>query len=467
VPSLNQRYASWAASLDYAAIPTEVTTQAKLRILDIVGAMLGGLDSTLVQQVARAVFLPENGRGTPVIGFRGDTGVASAAMLQGTLGCVLEFDDSHTVTGIHSSTPVVSAMIAKARQLASPGSDLVRAVVIGNELTCRLGVAAPGRFHRVGFHPTGVLAGLGSTYGVATLMRLQKAQHVSAAGIAGSFASGLLASFQDGTDAKSLHAGWSAAAAIHAAGMAKAGVSGPSTVYEGRFGLFRSHVQEPDYPFDFDGAESDLGSRWECLTIAPRAYPSGHYSQPFIDAALQIVRANEIDPARVSSIECLVADYMIPLLCEPREEKIRPATPWHARYSLPFCLAECIVSRRFDKHSLSSGSLDDPRYLNLVRGFRYRPDPDAADRTRWSGDVSIVMENGDRFHHRVPDMRGTPRNPMSTEDLVRKFLHNVDGIIDAATADRMIASILGIDALQNIESVFEPLAIRTPTFQQC
>ena len=290
-------------------------------------------------------------------------------------------------------------------------------------------------------------------------MGLSAAQMANAAGIAGSFAAGLLASFQDGTDAKSLHAGWSAASAIHAAGMANMGVTGPSTVYEGRFGLFRSHVQAPDYTFDFDAAGDDLGLRWECLTIAPRAYPCGHYAQPFIDAALAIVRAHDVDPSRISSIECAVADYMIPLLCEPMEEKLSPTTSWHARYSMPFCLAECIVRRKFDKNSLSETDLRDPRYLALTPKFRYREDLSANDRTRWSGDVTITMESGERFHHRVADMRGTPRNPMSNDELIKKFLHNVDGLLPVSVAETVIASVLDIDSLEQIEPVFRQLAI--------
>lgn len=457
--NLNQHYAEWIAGLDDRHIPPEVLNEAKLRILDIVGAMLGGRGTALAQNTAAAVFVPANGSGTPVIGFPGETGVASAALLQGTLGCVLEFDDSHTATGIHSSTPIVAAAIAKARELKSSGPALMRAVLIGNELTCRLGMAVPGALHRVGFHPTGVLSGFGAAYAIADMMGLGARQMASAAGIAGSFASGLLASFQDGTDAKSLHAGWAAASGIQAAGMAKADITGPDEVYEGRFGLFRTHVQAAGHVFDLEAASGDLGSRWECMTIAPRAYPCGHYSQPFIDAALAIVARHRIDPAQVSTIECAAADYMIPLLCEPLEEKISPKTPWHARYSLPFCLAECVVRGRFDKNSLTPDDLRDPLYLALTRAFRYREDPTARDRTRWSGDVTITMKNGERFHHRVEDMLGTPRNPMTEDYIVRKFRHNADGVIPSDVAESVMASILKLESQDDIEAAFGKLSI--------
>ncbi len=458
--TLSTRLAGWLAGLDSVALPPEVMTAAKLRILDITGAMLGGRETELAGQTARAVFVPENGGGSPVVGFAGQTGVASAALLQGTLGCVLEFDDSHVATGIHASTPVVAAALAKARQRDVPGRSLIRAVLLGNELACRLGLVAPGMFHRVGFHPTGVMAGFGATYAIAHVLGLDAARIANAAGIAGSFASGIMASWEDGSAAKSLHAGWAAAAAIQAAAMAQQGVSGPVTVYDGRFGFFRAHVQAPDYPFDFAAAEAGLGTRWESLSIAPRAYPCGHYSQPFIDAALAITRGRAIDPERIAAIECAVADYMIPLICEPLAEKISPATPWHARYSLPFCLAECILRGRFAKDSLSADDLRDPRYLALTPKFRYRADPAATDRTRWSGDVTIVMDSGERFHHRIDDMRGTPRNPMSEQDLVDKFLHNAAGVLPPGVAEEAVARILALETAADLGPVFQPLSPR-------
>jgi 2-methylcitrate dehydratase PrpD len=456
--TLSTTIAEWIAGLDPARIPPEVTTSAKMRVLDIVGAMLGGRQTELAEQTARAVFVPENGGGSSVIGFAAQTGVGSAALLQGTLGCVLEFDDSHVATGIHASTPVVAAALAKARQLRTPGDALIRSVLLGNELACRLGLVAPGAFHRVGFHPTAVVAGFGATYAMAHLLRLDAGQIVSAAGLAGSFASGIMASWEDGSAAKSLHAGWAAAASIQAAEFARAGVSGPVTVYEGRFGLFRSHVQAQDFEFNFDAAVAGLGSDWECLTIAPRAYPCGHYSQPFIDAALAIVGAHRIDPARIEAVECAVADYMIPLICEPLTEKISPATPWHARYSLPFCIAECILRGRFDKHSLGSADLQDPRYVALTRKFRYRPDPAAGDRTRWSGDVTIVLDSGERLNHRVPDMRGTPRNPFSMQELVDKFLHNATGVLRPVDAEQAVDRVLKLETVEDLEPVFQPLS---------
>ena len=65
-----------------------------------------------------------------------------------------------------------------------------------------------------------------------------------AAGICGSFASGLLQCWVDGTQTKFLHPGWAAQSGITAAVLAREGTTGPAEVFEGRFGLFASHLQD-------------------------------------------------------------------------------------------------------------------------------------------------------------------------------------------------------------------------------
>ena len=456
--TISQQLARWAGQLTWDDVPFDVLQQTKLRVLDITGAMLGGLDTELVAQLARATFVDDNGVGTPVLGYAQTTGAPAAALLQATMGCVLEFDDSHVATGLHASTPMVAAAMARGRQSGASGRSMILAVLIGNEITCRLGLAAPGMFHKVGFHPTAVLSTFGAGYAMAKMDGLDERQTANAAGICASFASGVMASWEDGTSAKSLHAGWCAASAMQAVRMAQSGVTGPATALEGRFGFFRSHVQSADYPFNYGAMRDELGEHWEVMTIAPRAYPCGHYIQPFLDAALTIVRRSRPDPAAIERVECRVADYMVPLICEPALEKISPTTSWHGRYSLAFCVAECLLNGRFDKYSLAPERLADPRYTALTRRTGYSVDPTATDRTQWSGEVLVTMRDGTILRHRIEHMHGTPQNPITQDELIAKFLHNAQGVLDDAAAHAAIDRILDLDRASDIREVFAPLS---------
>ena len=211
-------------------------------------------------------------------------------------------------------------------------------------------------------------------------------------------------------------------------------------------------------PRNYGAVCDDLGKRWEVMTIAPRAYPCGHYIQPFLDAALSIVRQSQPDPAAIERVECRVADYMVPLICEPALEKISPTTSWHGRYSLAFCVAECLLNGRFDKYSLAPERLADPRYTALTRRTGYSVDPTATDRTQWSGEVVVTMHDGTILRHRIEHMHGTPQNPITQDELIAKFLHNAQGVLEDNAAHAAIDRILDLDRASDIREIFAPLS---------
>lgn len=455
--SVSRVMANWVHQLSFNDIPKKVITQTKFRILDIVGAMLGGSDTDLVEQVKRATCLPKsNNHLIKIPGCTERADLRGATILMGTMGCVLEYDDSHLSTGIHASTPIVSSSIALGQHLGSSGKELIKAVLIGNELTCRLGVAAPGAFHRIGFHPTAVLSTFGSCYSATTLMKLPLDSIVNAIGICGSFSSGIMASWQDGTSAKSLHAGWSGAAGLSASEFASHGVSGPEEAYEGRFGFYKTHIQDKNYVVDYESILNNLGNDWEVLNIVPRAYPCGHYIQPYIAASLEIANSYELNINDISEVTCLVPDYWVPLICEPREEKIKPTTSWHARYSMQFCVATSLIEKRFDKKSLSLISLSDSELLALTNKVTYSVDPALVDRNRWSGEVIVKLKNGTIIKHRVNDLLGTPQNPMTGDDLVDKFIKNASGVISIDQAHKFIENISNLELMTNVRDIFDP-----------
>ena len=170
--------------------------------------------------------------------------VTTAAFANGAFSQALEFDDTHNESIVHMSSPAVSAALALSEFTTVSGRDLITAIAIGNEISCRVGSVSSGELHRRGFHPTGLFATFGAAYLAGKLLGLDADALARAAGIAGSFAAGLLECWVDGTQTKFLHPGWSAQSGITAALLARSGVTGPAQVFEGRWGLFASHVQD-------------------------------------------------------------------------------------------------------------------------------------------------------------------------------------------------------------------------------
>src|SRR6185312_2311640 len=93
----------------------------------------------------------------------------------------------------HVSAVVVPAVLAAAEVAGASGEEMLAALVVGNEVTCRVGRPAEDAFHLRGFHPTAICGIFGATAACARLGGLDRDRTVQALGIAGSMASGLMA----------------------------------------------------------------------------------------------------------------------------------------------------------------------------------------------------------------------------------------------------------------------------------
>lgn len=437
--------AEWASGLSFQQLPTEVVRNVKLQLLDIVGTMLAARDTDIVRSVHASVLENSGVTGVRAIGFSEMLPTGSAALLNGTAALVMEFDNSHIKTGIHVTSTVAAAALPSAVRLGLSGTGLIEALAAGTELTCRLGLIAPGMFHRHGFHPTAIFGMFGATYAVAKCFGFDARRTMDAIGISGSMSAGSMASWEDGTSAKSLHGGLAASGAVLSASLASQGLSGPGVIFDGRFGFFKAHVQEQGYDFDFDAFHRQLGTDWELNDIAPKAYPTGHYIQPSLEAALALLKANDFSVDDIEEVRCALADYTIPLVALPVEEKTRPVSTFQARFSLQHSLAEALVRGRVDRHSFALETLADPRVNALAERVKFEAMPILSDRSRLGGEVTIQLRNGAKLRHWIEHMRGMPQNPMTTDDLFRKFVTSTEDVLSPAASEEAIDRIMHLE----------------------
>lgn len=455
--SLSSQLAEWANGFSLAYAPADVVRNTKLRILDHIGVMLASGRLSNVEAAARAQRETDGGRGAHALWDQSETSITGAAFINGVAASVLEFDDTHIATNIHTTGVVLAAALAQAQYGRTSGRQFLEAVLIGSELFCRLGQVSPVRMHELGFHPTGVYGVFAATFTAARLRGLSVKATADAVGTAASLSAGSISAFQDGTDTKTLHVGFAAAAGIRAAALAAQGLSGPAEVFEGKFGWYRSYIQS-DVEFRFGALTEQLGTRWEVLDIAPKLYPCAYTLMPFITAALEL-RANHVFRLEdVVEIRCEIMKRSFRTVCEPVEEKRRLRSSWHGRISLQHTVAEALALGRFDKSSYAPSSLTDPMIHALADKVVHIADPLAdADTSRSRGVVTISLSDGRVISHTVEDMLGTGRNPASEAAYLEKFRANVDGVLATDAADRLIAAVLDLDSAEDIESLLAPL----------
>jgi 2-methylcitrate dehydratase PrpD len=268
------------------------------------------------------------------------------------------------------------------------------------------------------------------------------------------FASGLLECWVDGTQTKFLHPGWSAQSGITAALLARSGVTGPAQVFEGRWGLFASHVQDPNAHRDFTRIDDRLGTHWESRNSSFKPFPAAHVIHPYISAVLRLRARHGIKPADLERIECPVAAFIVGIVCEPTAEKFAPASDSHGRVSLQYSLAEALYHGALGKSAYSAESRRNPEILGLARRVHYHIDPDYPGPGRFKGAAKIVLKDGRQFEEIEEYNRGSAENPMTYHELRAKFDDNASGCLSAEQRDRLASE---IDRLETLPTTNLPL----------
>jgi 2-methylcitrate dehydratase PrpD len=439
--SLAADIARWAATAPFDTLPSDIIETTKLRALDIIGLSLAGADSPLGRSTRAAVTALSPSGPCTVLGTGDKAGVTSAALANGTFSQALEYDDTHNESIVHMSSPSVAAALAMAETVPVSGRELIAAIAIGNEVSCRVGSVSAGQFHKRGFHPTGLFGGFGAAALASRLLGLDSDATARALGICGSFAAGILECWVDGTDTKFLHAGWAAQGGIAAAHLAAAGATGAGEVFEGRFGFFASHLQKTDVAPDFSRINGALGERWDSRNSSFKPFPAAHVIHPYIDAVLRLRREHGIRPSDVERIHVPVAAFIVGIVCEPTAEKHAPATMSHCRVSMQYTLAEALYRGSLGRDAYRDEFRVNPEVLALARRVHYSVDPSYPGPGRFKGEARITLKDG-RVVETVEEFnRGSAENPMSSADLRAKFDENAAGFLDASARDRLADSI--------------------------
>jgi 2-methylcitrate dehydratase PrpD len=446
---LSTELARWAAGVNYEDLPEDIVAATKLRVMDVIGLALAGAETDFGRSVRTAALALSTAGPCRILGFGDRVGVTTAAFANGAFSQALEFDDTHNESIVHMSSPAVAAALALSEFASVSGRDLITAIAIGSEISCRVGSVSSGELHRRGFHPTGLFATFGAAYLAGKLLGLDAEALARAAGIAGSFASGLLECWVDGTQTKFLHPGWSAQSGITAALLARSGVTGPAQVFEGRWGLFASHVQDANAHRDFTRINDRLGQHWESRNSSFKPFPAAHVIHPYISAVLRLRAKHGIQPDDVERIECPVTAFIVGIVCEPTEEKFAPASDSHGRVSLQYSLAEALYYGTLGKGAYGLESLKNPEILALARRVQYRVDPDYPGPGRFKGAAKIVLNDGRTFEEVEEYNRGSAENPMTYQELRAKFDDNASGFLTAEQRDRLAWEINRLETLAN------------------
>ena len=432
--TLAERLAQFAAGLRFEAIPATVVDNVRLRVLDTLGLALAGSRADFAPPLLTLV-AREHGP-CSVLGTDRTASAPLAILANGALAHGLDFDDTHAASITHASAVVLPTVLALSEVLHLDGRALITAAVAGYETITRIGMAASGAFHDRGWHATAVCGPFAAAAAAGRCAGLDAARLTAALGIAGSCASGVMEFLEDGSAVKRLHPGWAGHAGAVAATLAEAGVTGPATILEGRFGFYATFVGKPPDAAPFE----TLGHQWETLAVAFKPYPCCHYNHAYLDAALELRARHAIEAASIASIECGVPAGQVPIVCEPATRKARPRTTYEAQFSLPFSVAAALVDGRVGIDTYTPARLAEARVLALAARVRYVVDRESRFPAVFPGRVRIELHDGRAVEARVDDARPPDRAAM-----VAKFRANAARALPTHRVSELEAAVLDLE----------------------
>jgi 2-methylcitrate dehydratase PrpD len=161
-----------------------------------------------------------------------------------------------------------------------------------------------------------------------------------------------------------------------------------------------------------------------------------------------------LNAREITSITCPVAPWVMPMICEPRAEKVAPKTEAQAKLSLYYGVAAAFLLNRVDLNAFSPETLADPHIAELAQKIVCTPDPDAPeDQTK--GWLIARTVDGRKLETVLTHPLGSPNNPMSADDVARKFRDNMAFANLKANAARVEELVARIEMQATIDELVD------------
>ncbi len=368
-----------------------------------------------------------------------------AALVNGTVGHSLDYDDMAISLIAHPSVFLVPPILAIGEMAGSSGEDVLTAYVVGYETACQIARPILQSHYVQGWHSTATFGTLGATASVAWLLKLSTYQVKEALGIAASLAGGLRQNF--GTMTKPLHAGMAAANGIQAALLAQAGFTADDSIIEAPLGFAKvfGHSEEVDWA----KASENLGKTFlitsaEGLSIKP--YPCCGFTHCAIDAALYIRNEPAVSAADIAEIELGVSPFDEQILIHHR-----PRTGLEGKFSLEYCVARALLSGEVRLQHLTDEAVTEPQVKSLIEKMKWvekYPMPVmGTPEGMGSKSVTVKLKGGQEYCQEVTIAKGMPQNPLTPDEFSSKYRDCASAVLSQEDVEKSLSILANLEKL--------------------
>ena len=451
-----EQFAHWAVTTRNQPMSPDVAHHTKRAIVDWFAALWPGavIAPATMFEVALA---DELGHGKARLALGGLATTRVAAFINGSAAHTAEVDDIFRDGIYHPGAPTIAAALAVAQASGAAGgtgaagctgADLMRAVMVGYEISTRIG-ATMGRDHYKYFHNTGTIGCFGAAAAAAELLKLNAAQFANALATVATFSAALQQAFRMDSHSKPLHAGRAAEAGVTAALGAQQGLQGSLDVLEGAAGYGKALSHGNAGP-DWSRITATLGQDFHITRMTFKNHACCGHSFAAIDGALAVKQALNIAADEIARIR--IGAYRATLDVAGYET---PQTPAEARFSTKYTVATALTHGNVRLAAFEPARMNDAATRALMTKIDLTLDPelDAAFPNQRAARVTIETRDGRRMEHLQPTRKGDPDAPLTDTELDDKYLELATPVLGDARARTLLAQLWKLEAQTDLAAL--------------
>ena len=430
--------------------------RAKWRIIDCLGCLMAGASAAGCREMAELVG-KWGGAGESTVLVHGIKGPAlNVAMVNSLMTRSFDFEpveaEGETSTSpAHISGTTVPTALTMAERLGASGRDLLTALIIGDDLAARLGVASGFDF-ALGWDNTGTINAFGATAIAGKLLKLSEKQMLNAFGIVVNQLGGSMAHVWDKVMVFKLPIALAARNGIFSAELAARGFTGLKDPFLGNHGYFSLYCPNRDIA----GLTRDLGKRFyaDCV-IKP--YSACRATHSAIDTALKIARENAIDAEKIAEI----AVHLTPgaLNGFTGQPFILGETPQiDGAFSVRYTVATALLRKGVKPAYFTDECTHDPRIRGLIDKMKLVAaiPPEKAPAT----EIRVRMDDGTVFAAGTAFPKGDIyRTPLTPDEIRGKYRDNAaySRTVSIENSERALEMVESLEEIDNVRKITDLL----------
>lgn len=431
MPTASQAIAGWSAEITSDKLSDADIELGRRALVDTIAVTFAGRGEE-ASQLVRRYAIDEQSRQDCVLWATGElVSDELAALVNGTMSHVLDFDDVSSPSRGHPSVVLWPAIFAVAERNGNTELEAQTAFAIGLEIVAKLGRLLAIPHVAKGWHSTPTLGALGAAVACSWLLRLDAAQTANALGIAFAQAAGTRANF--GTMSKSLQAGVGASSAVRAAKLASLGYDAGLGVLDGPAGFALVYGEGES----FENFLADLGNPFETTRsgVDVKRYPLCYATHRAIEAILKLRRDHQLTLDQVRDVEVVASNKASLALIHDR-----PKSSLEAKFSMQYAMATALLDGAVRLESFTAENVNRPEIQSFFSCVASRQDQGDV-LPRWAR-VSVTTKSGTTLTETVKDLPGSASFPLSREDLLRKVEDCMTFVEEAYRAQALFDQIM-------------------------